>query len=60
MDIDLNFSSTFHPQIDGQTKVVNRSLSNLSRCLVGAKLSNWDMVLAQARFAYNNNVNRRT
>ena len=30
------------------------------RCLVGAKPSNWDMVLAQAEFAYNNLVNRST
>ena len=39
-------------------KVVNRSLGNLLRCLVGDKLSNWDMVLTQAEFAYNNSTNR--
>ena len=58
MDIELNFSSTFHPQTDGHTEVVNRSLGNLLRCLVGNKPSNWEMVLAQAEFAYNNSVNR--
>ena len=60
MGIELKFSSTFHPQIDGQTEVVNRSLGNLLRCLVGNKPSNWEMVLAQAEFAYNNSVNRST
>ena len=28
------------------------------RCLVWNKPSNWEMVLAQAQFAYNNSVNR--
>ena len=37
---------------------MNRSLGNLLRCLVGEKSSSWDMVLAQAKFAYNNFVNR--
>ena len=39
---------------------MNRSLGNLLRCLVGDKPSNWEKVLAQAKFAYNNFVNRST
>ena len=60
MGIKLKFSSTFHLQTDDQTEVVNRSLCNLLRCLVGNKPSNWEMVLAQAEFAYENYVNRST
>ena len=39
---------------------MNRSLGNLLRCLVGNKPRNWEMVLAQAEFDYNNSVNRST
>ena len=39
---------------------MNRSLGNLLRCLVGNKPRNWEIVLAQAEFAYNNSMNRST
>ncbi|KAI9196904.1 hypothetical protein LWI28_027985 [Acer negundo] len=58
--ITLKFSSAFHPQTDGQTEVVNRSLGNLLRCVVGDKLGNWDLFLPMAEFAYNNSIHRTT
>lgn len=54
----LNFSSAYHPQSDGQTEVVNRSLGNMLRCLVGDNLRYWDSVLCQAEFAHNHAHNR--
>ena len=56
----LKFSFAFHPQTDWQTKVVNRSLGNMLRCLVGVKQDIWDLILSTAEFAYNNSVNRST
>ena len=57
-DTTLKFSFAFHPQTDWQTKVVNRSLGNMLRCLVGVKQDVWDLILSTAEFAYNNSVNR--
>jgi hypothetical protein len=41
----LSFSSSYHPQIDGQTEVVNRSLGDLLRSLVTEHHSQWDNTL---------------
>lgn len=57
---ELNFSSAYHPQTDGQTEVVNRSLENLLRCSVGDHLRSWDVKLCVAEFAHNQAVNRST
>ena len=56
----LKFSSSFHPQTDGQTEVVNRNLGNLLRCIVRDQLRNWDNVLPQAEFAFNSSTNHTT
>ena len=51
--IKLLFSSSSHPQTDGQTEVVNRSLSTLLRLLIKKNLKNWEECIPHAEFAYN-------
>jgi hypothetical protein len=57
---NLMFSSAYHPQMDGKTEVVNRSLGDLLRSLVTEHHNSWDHIFPQAEFAYNDSVNRST
>lgn len=42
VETKLDFNNVCHPQIDRQTKVVNRALGDLLHCLVDKHLKSWD------------------
>lgn len=50
----LQFGSASHPQIDGKIEAINGILGNLLQSFIGKNLKQWDLILAQAEFAYNN------
>ncbi|KAG7583645.1 Integrase catalytic core [Arabidopsis suecica] len=52
----LMFSTTCHPQTDGQTEVVNRTLSTLLRALIKKNLKTWEDCLPHVEFAYNHSM----
>ncbi|KAH9716981.1 Endonuclease [Citrus sinensis] len=52
----LLFSTTCHPQTDGQTEVVNRTLSTLLRAIIQKNLKTWEECLPHVEFAYNRTV----
>jgi hypothetical protein len=58
MDIRLNFSSTYHPQMDGQTEMVNQILEDMLRPSALKDSKSWDKCLPYPEFSYNNNYQK--
>ena len=56
----LLFSTSHHPQTDGQTEVINKVLGNILRALVSTHLKDWDLQLAHAEFTYNRSPSSTT
>ncbi|KAJ4788910.1 polyprotein [Rhynchospora pubera] len=53
MGVRLNFFSAFHPQSDGQSEVVNRTIEMYLRCLECDRPKQWLQWLPWAEFCYN-------
>jgi hypothetical protein len=56
----LLFSTTCHPQTNGQTEVVNRTLSTLLRAIIRKNIKTWEKCLPHVEFAYNRAVHSAT
>jgi hypothetical protein len=53
---ELLFSTTCHPQSDGQTNVVNMALSTMLRALLKKNIKMWEECLLHVEFAYNHSL----
>jgi hypothetical protein len=51
---NLNFSTTYHPEFDGQIERVNRVIEDMLRMYVMDKPSRWEDYLHLVEFDYNN------
>jgi hypothetical protein len=60
MDTKLKRSTTFHPQIDGKTKVVNKTLVQLLRGYNQKHSKTWDENLVYIQHSYNRAVHTST
>jgi len=56
----LSYSTTCHPQTDGQTEVTNQTLGTLLRALISLRSTAWDLLSPHAEFAFNKAPNRTT
>ncbi|KAH0716655.1 hypothetical protein KY290_012917 [Solanum tuberosum] len=56
----LLFSTSCHPQTDGQTEVVNRTLGNMLRAVLKGKLTSWKDYLPIVEFADNRTFHSST
>ena len=51
--IRTNISTSYHPQTDGVSEIMNRMVENFLRFYCSLRKNDWDRILPAAAFAYN-------
>jgi len=60
IDIQLHFTSSYHPEEDGQTEWMNQTLEQYLRIYCNYQQDNWSELLPLVEFMYNNTLNAMT
>ena len=60
LDMNLHFTSGYHPEEDGQTERANQTLEQYLRVYCNYQQNNWSDLLPIVEFAYNNASNAMT
>jgi hypothetical protein len=60
MGTKLLFSTTCHPQTDGEIEVVNRTLSTMLWAVLKTNLKLWEECLPHIEFSYNRSIHSTT
>ncbi|MCO5555626.1 hypothetical protein L7F22_009171 [Adiantum nelumboides] len=56
----LQFSSSFHPQTDGQSEIANLVVLDLLKSYISDQKTQWERYLPLVEFAYNNTIHSST
>ncbi|MCO5589090.1 hypothetical protein L7F22_043056 [Adiantum nelumboides] len=56
----LQFSSSFHPQTDGQSEIANSVVLDLLKSYISDEKTQWERYLPLVEFAYNNTIHSST
>jgi IS30 family transposase len=59
-EVNLHYSTAYHPQTDCQTEVVNKCIEHYLRCMVGDCPNQWAKWLPLAEWWYNTNYHSAT
>ena len=60
LGMSRGFSTAFHPQTDGQTERMNRTMEEMLRHFITPMKGDWVSALPMLEFAYNNAFNSST
>lgn len=60
LKVQIKLLSTFHPQIDGQTKWVNQVLEQYLWCIINYQQDDWTLLMPLTKFVYNNSAHAST